>query len=458
MKKIIGLLAILFTFQNLQAQDFEKVKNNVLIFKFESAKADFDKIVTKKPALKTSAEGYYWLSRIYSGINKDSALAKKFPDAYKEIKISLDEYIKADPTFAIAKTNGQEAFFDVYMKSFKDGVSGFNVKDWKLAASNFDLAVYYSDIIFANGWASSKQKFDTTSIIYAGYSHQNANNVDATIAYYKRLVDNKVNSPEVVEVYKYLLIKFIEKKDKNLFDTYLQMAEEYYPKEAWVEYKTEFIDKCYTTDEKIKLYDEMSASGKLSEFEMQMFGDMFMAGRNADGVSDANAEKYIVKAADAYKAAFVKNGKNYAAAFNVGISYYNQFNALDEKVAENIKALQTLNANKPAAPKDPKKKIAFDAQFKLQQDSIKKLNVLLDAPIKEKVDAAIEWVDKAFSVLKDKENLTKSEKNVASKSVDFLATLYAYKRDKARGKDQKAFDELDLKFNAYDKLHDKYAK
>ena len=47
---------------------------------------------------------------------------------------------------------------------------------------------------------------------------------------------------------------------------------------------------------------------------------------------------------------------------------------------------------------------------------------------------------------------------MASKSVDFLATLYAYKRDKARGKDQKAFDELDLKFNAYDKLHDKYAK
>jgi hypothetical protein len=191
---------------------------------------------------------------------------------------------------------------------------------------------------------------------------------------------------------------------------------------------------------------------------MQMFGDMFMAGRNAEGVSEANAERYIVKAADAYKAAFVKNGKNYAAAFNVGISYYNQFNTLDEKVSENIKSLQTLNANKPAAPKDPKKKIAFDAQFKMQQDSIKKLNILLEAPIKEKVDAAIEWVDKAFSVIKDKENLTKSEKNVASKSVDFLATLYAYKRDKARGKDQKAFDELDLKFNVYDKLHDKYAK
>ena len=46
MKKIIGLLAILFTFQNSQAQDFEKVKNNVLIFKFENAKAGIASIET----------------------------------------------------------------------------------------------------------------------------------------------------------------------------------------------------------------------------------------------------------------------------------------------------------------------------------------------------------------------------------------------------------------------------
>jgi hypothetical protein len=47
---------------------------------------------------------------------------------------------------------------------------------------------------------------------------------------------------------------------------------------------------------------------------------------------------------------------------------------------------------------------------------------------------------------------------VASRSVDFLATLYAYKRDRSRGKDQKAFDEFDAKFNSYDKLHDKFSK
>ena len=94
--------------------------------------------------------------------------------------------------------------------------------------------------------------------------------------------------------------------------------------------------------------------------------------------------------------------------------------------------------------------------IKAQQDSIKKLNVALEAPIKEKVDASIEWITKAYDVIKDKEKLERSEKNVAARSVDFLATLYGYKRDKARGKDLKAADEFEAKYNMFDKLHDKY--
>ena len=182
-----------------------------------------------------------------------------------------------------------------------------------------------------------------------------------------------------------------------------------------------------------------------------MYGDMFMSGK-----TDENPDKYIKKAAEAYKKAYELNNKNYAAAFNIGIAFYNQFTLLDEKAGQNIKALQNLNANKPVAPKDPKKKLAFDAAFKAQVDSIKKLNVLLEAPIKEKVDASIEWITKAYDVIKDKEKLERAEKNVALRSVDFLATLYAYNRDKARVKDLKASDEYDLKFNIYDKLHDKY--
>jgi hypothetical protein len=364
--------------------------------------------------------------------------------------------MKAEPSLQLAKDNGQEPFFDVYIKSFKGGVDSFNVKAWKGAAEYFIDVVKYSDIIFTQGWASSKQKFDTTALIYAGYSSQNAGNLEETIFYYKRLLDNKVATPELVDVYRYLLIQLIDKKDKAQFDTYLALSVAAYPNESWVEYSTDYIDKNLSIDEKVAMFDKLVAGGTISELECQMFGDMFMSGKSAEGISQDNAAKYTSKASEAYKKAYTMNTKNYAAAFNAGISHYNAYTVLDEKVSVNIKALQTINSTKPVAPKDPKKKAAFDAFYKAKIDSVRKINTSLDAPIKENVDAAIEWIDKAYNVIKDKEKLERGEKNVALRSVDFLATLYAYKRDKARGKDQKAFDEFDAKFNIYDQLHDKY--
>jgi hypothetical protein len=453
MKKLISVLTILLAMHTVQAQDFDKVKTNLLLGKTDDAKADYDKVLAKKANLVGTAAAYYWKSKIYSAYHKD---AVKYPNAYNESKTALEEYIKTEPSLQLAKDNGQEPFFDIYLKSFKNGVDSFNVKAWKGAAFNFVNVVKYSDIIFTQGWASSKQKFDTTALIYAGYSSQNAGNIEETIFYYKKLLDNKVATPELVDVYRYLLIQLIDKKDKLQFDTYLALSAAAYPNESWVEYSTDYIDKNLSIDEKVAMFDKLVAGGSISELECQMFGDMFMSGKSAEGLSQDNSDKYIAKASEAYKKAYTMNNKNYAAAFNAGISYYNAFSVLDEKVSVNFKALQTINSTKPVAPKDPKKKAAFDAFYKAKIDSVRKINTSLDAPIKESVDAAIEWIDKAYNVIKDKEKLERGEKNVASRSVDFLATLYAYKRDKARGKDQKVFDEFDAKFNIYDQLHDKY--
>ena len=453
MKKLMSVLTILLAVHTVQAQDFDKVKTNLLLGKTDDAKADYDKVLTKKANLVGTAAAYYWKSKIYSAYNKD---AVKYPNAYTESRKALEEYMKAEPSLQLAKDNGQEPFFDVYGKSFKSGVDSFNVKAWKGAAEYFIDVVKYSDIIFTQGWASSKQKFDTTALIYAGYSSQNAGNLEETIFYYKRLLDNKVATPELLDVYRYLLIQLIDKKDKAQFDTYLALSVAAYPNESWVEYSTDYIDKNLSIDEKVAMFDKLVAGGTISELECQMFGDMFMSGKSAEGISQDNAAKYTSKASEAYKKAYTMNTKNYAAAFNAGISHYNAYTVLDEKVSVNIKALQTINSTKPVAPKDPKKKAAFDAFYKAKIDSVRKINTSLDAPIKENVDAAIEWIDKAYNVIKDKEKLERGEKNVALRSVDFLATLYAYKRDKARGKDQKAFDEFDAKFNFYDQLHDKY--
>ncbi len=450
MKKIIGVLAVMMFVVTSFAQDFKKVQASILLSQFDNAKKEFDIVVAKKPAMGTTAEAYYWTARIYSGLHKDPV---KNPTAFAEMKKSLTNYIDLQPTFALAKELGQEPFFDIYIQSFKDGASGFNTKSWKEAAENFAAAVKFSDIIYTNGWSTSKQTFDTTALIYAGYGNQNSGNVEQSLVYYKRLMDANVNTAELLDVYRYVLIQLTNKKDKETFEKYLAISEAAYPKEGWAEFKTEYIDKNFTIDEKVALYDQVNTTGKLTEVEFQMYGDMFMAGKTEDA---AASEKYILKAADAYKKAFELNPSNFACAFNIGIAFYNQYIVLDEQYSKNIRSLQNLNANKPAAPKDPKKKADFEKSFKAQQDSIKKMNLVLDGPIQEKVDMAIEWVTKAFNVIKDKETLVRAEKNVAARSVDFLTTLYGFKRDKARSKDQKASDAYDVLYKKYDDLHDKY--
>jgi hypothetical protein len=44
---------------------------------------------------------------------------------------------------------------------------------------------------------------------------------------------------------------------------------------------------------------------------------------------------------------------------------------------------------------------------------------------------------------------------VFERSLDFLANLYEYKRDKVRGKDMKLFDIYDAKYKEYEGMHKK---
>ena len=74
----------------------------------------------------------------------------------------------------------------------------------------------------------------------------------------------------------------------------------------------------------------------------------------------------------------------------------------------------------------------------------------------DNLDTAIEWLEKSYAILKNKTTRTNTEKSVINKTVDFLANLYTYKRDRVRGKDLKAFDAYEAKFKEYDALHAKY--
>lgn len=455
MKKLLLFAMFAGTMQLLHAQDLKKVQTTYLLNKYEDAKTEIDKVMAD-PKQNTKTEAYYWKAKIYAGVYKNEALRAKFPTASKDADEAFKKYMSADPTFAMIKEKGAEGYFDMYATAFTTGVKLFNDKKWEEATGNFKVAVEYSDYIFKNKWSNANIQFDTTSILYLAYAYQNSSKPDDAATYYNRLADNKVAGENYIDIYKFLVNHYTITKNQAQFDKYIAVAKELYPKGPWEEFEIDYIDQNYNLTEKTALYDKEDAAGVLSEMKYLQFGDVFVNAKNKDKSLDSVAQmKYTLKAADAFKKAFAKNTQNGIASFNVGVIYYNIYGDYDDKYAQNIRTMQSINADKPVE-KDPKKKPAAEAALKAKLEPLRKANVDLEKPMMDNLDASLEWLEKTYTVLKDKPNRTNTEKSVLNKSVDFLANLYAYKRDRSRGKDDKAFDAFEAKYKVFDALHGKF--
>lgn len=457
MKKLLFVSLFAASVQLAAAQDMKKVESNFLLNRVEDAKTEIEKVVAD-PKNAAKPEVLYWKAKIYAAVYKDAKLSEKFPSMDQDVKDAMQKYIAADPAFAVAKAKGADLFFDVYGTSFQKGVKLFNEKKWSDAAGYFETAIAYIDEIIKNKWTNSNIAFDTTALLYTGYSLQNANKLEGASKYYGKLADNKVKGEGYIEVYRFLVVYYTNTNNKAQFDKYLALAKEVYPKEMpWDEFEMDFIDKNYDLAKKSAMYDKDDAAGTMTEKQYLQFGDLFVNVKNKEKghLDSAQIAGYTLKAADAFKKAFAKNPNQSLAAFNVGIIYYTIFGEYDDQYSANIRAMRQLNSNKPVE-KDPKKKAAAEAALKQQMDPLKKANADLEKPLFDNIDASIEWLAKSYNILKDKADRTAVEKSVINKSVDFLANLYGYKRDKVRGKDAKAYDAYDAKYKEFDALHGKF--
>lgn len=451
MKYFFSLLLSVAIVTVATAQDFKKVETAVYLKKFEDAKTEIDKAMAD-PKNQTKPDGYYWKSRIYAALFQNATTRAKYPNAVEDAHAAFIKYAELEPSLAKVKEKGADGYFDMYATSFGEGINSFKDKKYENASKEFEKAVIYSDYIFKNKWASSQQPFDTTSILYCAYSFQNAQKPAEAVKYYTRLAESKVKGEGFADIYKYLIDYNTKQKNKEGFEKYLAIGREVYPEENWEDFEIEYIDQNYDLAGKTALYDELDAAGKLSESKYLQFGDVFVSVRNNEGVDSLTIDKYNRKAIDAFKKAYGKNNNNAIAAFNVGVTYYNFFNLEDDKYAANIKKLQELNANKPVV-KDPKKKVAAEAEHKAKVDAIKAANAAIEKVSMENVDVAAEWLTKSYMILKDKSPRSNTERSVINKSVDFIANIYYYKMGKVRGKDAKLFDTYEAKYKEFDALH-----
>lgn len=455
MKKFLLLALVAGSLQMVQAQDLKKVQTAYLINKMEDAKTEVDKVMADAKQ-NTKPEALYWKAKVYAALYKDANLRTKYPAALTTADEAFNTYKTADPAFAQVKEKGAEGFFDMYATSYANGVKLFNDKKWEDAAGSFKYAVEYSDYIFQNKWSNATIAFDTTSILYLAYAYQNAAKPDDAAKYYSRLADAEVGGEMYIDIYKFLASHYTTVKNEELFKKYVALGRKLYPAFAWDEFEIDYMDQNLTLAEKTALYDKEDAAGTLSEMKYLQFADIFVNAHHKDKNLDSTAERqYNMKAVDAYKKAYAKNNQNAIAAFNVGVVYYNIYGEYDDTYAQNIRTMQGINADRPQE-KDPKKKAAAEAALKAKLDPIRKANADIEKPLNENLNLSLEWLEKAYVILKDKSTRNNTEKSVINKTVDFLANLYAYKRDKVRGKDPKAFDAFEAKYKEFDALHGKY--
>ena len=102
-----------------------------------------------------------------------------------------------------------------------------------------------------------------------------------------------------------------------------------------------------------------------------------------------------------------------------------------------------------------RKKAAAEAKVKAQLEPLKKANVDIDVKMMASADDAITWLEKTYTILKDKSTKEKVEETSYRNSVKFLGQLYEYKREKAKSKDPKAYDAFDAKSKFYFAIFDK---
>ena len=456
MKKITTLFAsiILCSLSFSQTNELLKtVTKNYIVGKIEDAKLEVDKLI-RNPSSASDPEILIWNLTLDAEVINNAALSVKYPNLIIGWLDRFKNYEKIDPTLTqiTSPAINWKPLGLMYDKYYNDGRIAYRDSKWAEAFESFDKCSHLAKIIMQKDLRKNGGALDTLAILMTGYAAQNAQKLEEAVKYYSYIADRKYGGPSDLDMYKYLLIGYIELKDKAGFDKYLELTKEKYPAEDFEVYELEYISKNMNIDEKINYYNTEDAKGKLSAIAYTTFGDAFVTYKKVS--TDSEKSKLVhAKSIDAFQKAFNKN-KNPLTAYNAGILLYTDFTDLDDLYRENIKNMQSINSNKPFE-KDPKKRAAVDAKAKAEIEPIKKANAELEIKILAAADESIIWLENAEKVFKELTVKQRVEETSYKNTVKNLGQLFEYKREKAKAKDPKSYDAFDAESKFYFGIFDK---
>jgi hypothetical protein len=302
MKKITTCLSLLFVVATgVKAQDFKKVRAAFVVAqvakndagKLEAAKAELEKVLAD-PKAESSAEAHLLKAEIYGTIAADATLKGKYPGSDVQAFQSLKKYLELEPTEVKLKEDRYVGINSIYSSLFSEGVKNYNEKNWDSAYVKFKDVAELGDMFTTRKWSNAA--LDTTSLLYAGVTAQNAKKNDEAAKYYGKLAEHKVTGPDYESIYDFLTKHYLNSKDEANFQKYLALAKEAYPKNAlWADLEFANLTDNMPAEDMLKKFDEADASKTLKSSNYLDYGDYFINNKKVKEAEGGKRKSLLIK-------------------------------------------------------------------------------------------------------------------------------------------------------------------
>ena len=248
MKKSFLFLSVCMVATLASAQNYESIKNTLILNQYKKAKEDLDKQMGNAK-FTGKAEAFILKCTIYSTLsmdeaNKNNAEGNRLAE---EADVAFKKYKEMDPTMSLVDDLVyQNGPINLYSNYYSSGYHDYTEKNWESAFAKLKKAVSYSDLLIDKKLLTAS--VDTNVLILAGITAEKSNHKDEAAGYYTRLADKKITGDGFESVYRFLVSHYFSKKDYAAFEKIKSTGKELYPASEFFTYdKIDFAVGLETT-------------------------------------------------------------------------------------------------------------------------------------------------------------------------------------------------------------------
>ncbi|MBC7946705.1 MAG: hypothetical protein H7Y42_02415 [Chitinophagaceae bacterium] len=443
MKKFLLLSTGLILAFAMQAQNYDVIKNLLILNQYKKAKDDLDK-AWGNAKFVSKPEAYLLKATIYGGLAMDSAtrLTPDAPRILAEAETAFAKYREMQPDVALLTDPiYKNAPINIYSSLFTAGYKDYEAKSWQAGFDKFKKVVDLSDLMIDK--KIIQVAADTNSLLLAGITAENAGLKEEAVKYYSRMADMKAGGQGFEGIYRFLVNYYAVKKDNANFEKYKAIGKQLYPESQYFTYdKVDFaVGLEEDINKKIRSLEETLAADPSNQKATLLLGEIIydtLNSRKEGAVQPSNAADLETKMVAAFiKAASFKADDEIPYLF-IGDHFINK--SIRTNDAREAHAAAMKARTKPgtqASKEDIAKRDALDNEY---------ANTL---------DAAREPYEKAAAIFAKKEKLSGQDKQQYKKVSGYLGDIYMNKKIRAKGKpaDQAKYAADEKKWNdVYDTI------